>query len=399
MITDVSYSICDADQHYYETRDALTRHLPSRHHGAVRWMRTDNRETLLIKGRELTLVPNPTYDPVGAPGSLERYFRGQNVEGVELRDIIEMIPIPEASRIRESRLRELDSQGVSTAWVLPSLGLGIEEMLVEEPELLHDVLESYNRWLHDDWGYSRDERILTAPIMSLCNPDRAVRELTRVLNLGARIIVMRPAPVQDGGNWRSIADPKHDRFWSLLAESGVPAVFHGADSGYERHLLSLGESGRYGGMKQSTLGEVLGVHIERPVYEMVASMLCHGLFERVKDLRVATVELGAGWVPELARRLKISYGKTPQRYAKDPLETMREHLSVAPFYEDNIEEVVQLLGENNVLLGSDWPHPEGLSSPRECIKDFCIKDEVLARKVFRENLQRLSGIKTEREQP
>jgi predicted TIM-barrel fold metal-dependent hydrolase len=394
MITEVSYRICDADQHYYEATDSLTRHLGERYKNIVRWVRVGERETLLIKDRVLTLVPNPTYDPVGAPGSLETYFRGDNTDGKELRDIIKMIPIPEASRKRDVRIETLDNQGVDTAWVLPSLGLGIEEMLNGDSVALHAILESYNRWLDDDWGYSRDTRILTAPLMSLCDPSSGVRELKRVLELGAKIVVMRPASVQDGANWRSIADKRHDEFWHTAAEAGVTVAFHGADSGYGRHLVALGENDSYGGMKQSTLGEVLGIHVERPVYELVSSMICHGLFDRVSNLKIATVELGAGWVPELVRRLEKSFGKTPQMYRRDPIETLREHVHVSPFYEDDIPGVVKLLGEDNVLLGSDWPHPEGLESPRDWIKEFKIEDERQAEKILRGNLKKLSGLTT-----
>lgn len=393
MITDVSYSICDADQHYYEAADSLTRHLCKEYRHLVKWANVEGRDTLIIGNKILTLVPNPTYDPVGLPGSLEVYFRGENREGRELRDIIKMGPIPEASRNRDARVKTLNEQGVQTSWVLPSLGLGVEEMLSSDSRALFAVIESYNRWLDDDWGYNRDGRIITAPIMSLCDPHSAVRELERVISLGAKVVVMRPAPVQEGGNWRSIADKLHDTFWNTTVDNGVTVAFHGADSGYGRHLSMLGESGTYGGMKQSALGEVLGVHVERPVYEMVSSMICHGLFDRVPGLKIATVELGAGWVPELVRRLKRSYGKTPQLYKKDPVETLREHVHVAPFYEDDIPSIVGILGEENVLLGSDWPHPEGLSSPREWIKDFKLENEEAGERMFRTNLLRLSGMK------
>ena len=68
----MGYALFDADQHYYEPDDAVTRHLDRAHRNAVRWITMGTRRTLLVNDRLLTLVPNPTYDPVGRPGALER---------------------------------------------------------------------------------------------------------------------------------------------------------------------------------------------------------------------------------------------------------------------------------------------------------------------------------------
>ena len=388
---DVTYGLSDADQHYYEAEDAVTRHLPKEHRSVVRWVEVDGRRLVLVGDRLLSIVPNPTYDPVGVPGSLEVYFRAQNHEGKEIRDIIEMAPIPPAARDRVARVAKLDEQGVDLAWVLPSLGLGLDEMLAKDVDALYAVFHSYNQWLDEDWGYNRDGRILTGPLMSLIDPVKAEEELKLVIKKGARFVTFRPAPVQAPDRYRSLADPIYDRFWHTAADAGVTIAFHGADSGYGIYLERWGESLKYTGMKMSTLSEVMGVHIERPVFDLVASLICHGLFDRVPNLQIATVELGAGWVPELVKRFKRSYGKTPQLYGRDPLETLRSHVSVAPFYEDDITILRDLIGADRILLGSDWPHPEGLGAPRDWLGDFegLTVDE--RRLALRDNLRSLCG--------
>ena len=95
-------------------------------------------------------------------------------------------------------MQVLDEQGVEFAWILPSLGLGIEEMLKDDREGLPAVARAYNMWLDDDWGYDRDGRIQTAPLLMLGDPDAAETELRRVIERGARLVVMRPAPVGVG---------------------------------------------------------------------------------------------------------------------------------------------------------------------------------------------------------
>lgn len=116
---DVDYPIYDADQHYYEPADCISRHLDPKYRGIVRWADIDGRKTVLINGRQLTVVPNPTYDPVAAPGSLETYFRSENFEGKELRDMVTMQSIQPEYRDRAERVKRLDEQGVEQTWLLP----------------------------------------------------------------------------------------------------------------------------------------------------------------------------------------------------------------------------------------------------------------------------------------
>ena len=81
-------------------------------------------------------------------------------------------------------------------------------------------------------------------------------------------------------------------------------------------------------------------------------------------MKVATLELGSAWLPYLLRRFRVAFGKPPQSFCRDPIETFREHVWVAPFYEDDFAVLRDLIGIEHMLLGSDWPHPEGLAEPR-----------------------------------
>ncbi len=385
-VPEVDYALCDADQHYYEAPDCLTRHLQPEHHSVVKWIQMGKRVSLMIHGRQLTVVPNPTYDPVGVPGSLEVYFRAANHDGRELRDIVSMQPIQPEYQNRDARIARLDEQGVQLAWLIPSLGLGIEEMLQEDPKSAMAIFSAYNRWLEDDWGYDRDGRIMTGPMLSFIDPAAAEAELDRVLEIGIRMVIMRAGPVGNPyGRPPSPADARFDRIWAKLTEAGVVVAIHAGDAGYTKYLADWGEPTKYMGMKSSPLTEVLSVGVERPIFDMMAAMICHGLFDRHPRLKVATLELGSAWVPELHRRLRVAYGKTPQLFAADPCDSFREHVWIAPFYEDSIAKLRDLHGADRILLGSDWPHPEGLAAPRQWIGDFVELGEADMRKALRDN--------------
>ena len=139
-------------------------------------------------------------------------------------------------------------------------------------------------------------------------------------------------------------------------------VFHAADSGYEGDSARWGEN-KLGSFNSGALVELLATQYERPIEESIAAMLAHGVFARHPGLRVATIELGSKWATQLYARARSTYAKLPQMFASDPVQTLREHLWISPFYEDNLTTLREVIGAERIMLGSDWPHPEGLVMP------------------------------------
>jgi predicted TIM-barrel fold metal-dependent hydrolase len=184
----------------------------------------------------------------------------------------------------------------------------------------------------------------------------------------------------------------YDRFWAIAAEARVVVAYHAADSGYARYGADWGEGRWFQGYKDSPFTEILSLHIERPIFDIMAALIGHGVFDRHPELRVATVELGSGWVPELLRRLSLSYGKVPRQFGRDPVEAFRAHVWVTPFQEDHVEDLVQLLGVEHVLFGSDWPHPEGMHEPKAFLDDIAHLSMPQQQRIMGENLFELLGV-------
>ena len=133
----------------------------------------------------------------------------------------------------------MDEQGLDAVVLYPTLGCGVEQALRFDVPATMASLTAFNRWLEDDWGYSYQDRIIAAPMISLADPDAAIVEIDRVLAHGARLVHVRPAPVPTGGpNGRSLGDPLHDPVWAHIAAAGIPVAFHLGDSGYNATLVA-----------------------------------------------------------------------------------------------------------------------------------------------------------------
>jgi predicted TIM-barrel fold metal-dependent hydrolase len=108
---------------------------------------------------------------------------------------------------------------------------------------------------------------------------------------------------------------------------------------------------------------------------------------------MASVENGASWVPDLLHRIDDAANRNPGYFARHPREVFNEHVWVTPFWEDHVGTLVREVRVDRLLLGSDWPHAEGLPNPvdfvTEALGDLA-DDEV--RRVARDNAVELLGI-------
>ena len=103
--------IFDADQHMYETADALTKFLPERYRYAVQYAQFGKQTRIVINNKVTDFIPNPTFERVAAPGAHEKFFAGENTEGLTLREMQgPAIDAPAATRNPIDRVAELDRQ-------------------------------------------------------------------------------------------------------------------------------------------------------------------------------------------------------------------------------------------------------------------------------------------------
>jgi predicted TIM-barrel fold metal-dependent hydrolase len=90
--------------------------------------------------------------------------------------------------------------------------------------------------------------------------------------------------------------------------------------------------------------------------------MIYGVFERFPPLRVAYLESGCGWVPYLADRLDESWehrrGRWPHPTKQSPSEIMRggNLFYACEREEKTLPAVAQLIGADQLLWASDFPH-------------------------------------------
>jgi predicted TIM-barrel fold metal-dependent hydrolase len=392
MARTCDFPVFDADNHLYETKDAFTRHLPDRYKGAIDYVEVRGRTKIVVRGTISEYIPNPTFDVVARPGAQEEYFRIGNPEGKSYRELIgePMRAIP-AFREPAPRLELMDELGVDRCLMFPTLASLLEERMRDDPHLIHAVVHSLNEWLYETWQFDYEGRIFTTPVITLPIVEKAIEELEWVLERGARTVLIRPAPVPGFGGSRSFAFEEFDPFWKRVEEAGILVSMHASDSGYARYQSDWTGPQEMLPFRPDAF-RMMSMQ-KRPIEDTMAATVCHGLLTRFPDLKIAAIENGADWVLPFLKHLADTYKKMPQAFDEDPVEAFKRNIYVNPFHEDDLRSLIETLGADHILFGSDYPHPEGLAEPCSYV-DHLPADLPRAdvEKIMGGNLARLMGV-------
>ena len=387
------YRLIDFDQHSYEAEDCFTRYMPSgKLDTAIYPVRTaTGRKVLLANDRVVTALERD-HDQVWVPGSLAEMLR-QRASGEPADAERFWQPMQPEYVDRDARLKQLDEQQIERSIMYPGGWALMAEAYLDGTEVLYDNLRSFNRWIDEDWGFSYSGRIYGPALMSLRDVDLACAELDRVLAAGARFIMLPAGPAYG----RSPGDPHFDPFWARVNEAGAVIAYHISEFHYQANVASQWGWGlvppfRFSAWQwQNTYGE-------RPITDTISALIFDNVFGRYPDVRVLVSEFGAEWVPHFIRHMDKSRGMARNGpwlggpLTQRPSQIFRQHVRVVPYPEDDTVELVERLGTTECLLmGSDWPHAEGLREPA----DFYAKVERLGedarRRFLRDNGLSLLG--------
>jgi Amidohydrolase len=391
-VQELGIKLFDADNHYYEPPDCFTRYLSAdRAREAFRWLTNERGQyRLVVNGEILRMIVNPRFDEtarMAQPGGLTQMFRsGGDIVHRSASQAVDLLgDRPEYQR-RDSRLEVMDRQLVEKNWLFPTIGVIIEEYFRDQPRATAELMTAFNRWLEEDWGFAYKGRIHAVPHLSLADIDSAVTELDWVLGKGAKLVDLRGCPVPGSAHGRSLADPQFDPFWARVNEAGIPVTLHAGDLGSSRRFSTdWGENPNPTPYETSRFQMMQSY---RSAYDTAAALIFHGLFDRHPKVRIVFVEQGASWARFFLTNLKKTLRRVDNsRFTTklDPIETFRKHFWLEPYPEENLGDVIDILGEDRVVFGSDWPHVEGTPEPAAFFDNVEGMSAVTLKKIMRDN--------------
>jgi predicted TIM-barrel fold metal-dependent hydrolase len=235
-----------------------------------------------------------------------------------------------------------------------------------EPRLRYGAARAHNRHMAD--FCKGDDRLMGVAVVPLDDPDQAMAELEFAIGAGLEAAWLPHRPCGE----RSPGHVDLDPFWARLADSGTPFVLHvgGAPLQLARAWMNNGRAPTkdwLGGGENLRTKDIALLH-EGPE-QFLTMMVLDGVFERHPTLRGASVELGAGWVPELLRRLDwvvktwARNDANLQGWSRTPSQQITEQLAFTPFVFEAVGDLIDQSNEDLYLFSSDYPHIEGGRNP------------------------------------
>lgn len=263
------------------------------------------------------------------------------------------------------RSEVLDLTGIARQLVFTTFALTLFA-LSSDPELVYGGATAHNRGITD--FCSSDDRLLPVAFVPTTDFHAACACLDEALEMGAAAawIPYRPmAGVSPGHlDW--------DPFWQRLADARVPAVLHigGGRSTLPRPFHDNGRPlppDHLGGGENLRAKDFPAVHHTPETF--LSTMVLDGVFQRVPDLRVGAIELGASWVPGFLRNIdhavRTFARNEPEIQKLDdlPSDYVRAAIRFTPFAFEDIGWLIEQGGPELFLFSTDYPHPEGGRDP------------------------------------
>lgn len=315
--------VIDVDGHVFEPDEIWERHLPKKFWERRPRMVIDERGTTRysLEGR---VFPQPTGVGAWVPEGM-RESTTHREGGVDAK----------------LRLDDMDLEGIDIAVIYGVVGLGLYQM--ESREDCVAFCRAYNDWLAE-YCSADPARLKGTPALPLKWPDDACAEIERSVRELGFVSVTMPCAIGPVN-----IDEEHCfPIYATCEALDVPIGFHAG-------------GGRFAHSRFTDAYAQLHA-LEFPFNLMFATtkVICGGVMERFKSLRVAMLEAGVGWFPYFIDRLDEHYEKRAHEMpliTKEPSDYVREgRFFVSTEGEPGLPQAMQLAGEQWIVWASDYPH-------------------------------------------
>jgi predicted TIM-barrel fold metal-dependent hydrolase len=259
------------------------------------------------------------------------------------------------------RRRDQELDGIDAEVMYGILGVG---MRLKDPELIRLVYEVYNTWAAD-FCKTDPKRFVGLACLPNHDPQAAAAELRRAAGLGLKGADF-PVSTAVYPIWHGAWDP----LWEAAQETGLSISFH--TTGYpvrepSDEAMKKAYDLRYRATR-TTMFQVCAA-------EFLASIVFSGALDRFPGFKFVLGEAGVGWLPYILDRMDEEYD---DRYyqlglSMRPSELWRRQGYSTYQHEPSVATMIPLIGEDNIMWGSDYPHSES-TFPRS----RQVLDEILA---------------------
>jgi predicted TIM-barrel fold metal-dependent hydrolase len=303
--------------------------------------------------------------------------------------------IPAAAYDAKARLAYMNSVGIWAMALYPNIGgFGNQAFLeMDDNDLRNACVRAYNDWLLE-WCEPAPERFIKIMAIPFWDLDATLTEITRCADLGFEGILYTGEPQALGEPL--LGDRHWDPLYALAAETSLPLNLHIGGGDIDRSLAvqRAVAHGITATLAATSVELFLGNAIQ------VSDLLLSGVLPRHPDTKFVSVESGIGWVPFVLEASDYCFDYANMRaerpeYEMRPSDYFHRQVYACAFFEEHAPHAnLDVIGVDNVLFETDYPHPTCLyGNVREKI-DAAYGDlaPAAARRVLFDNAAELYGV-------
>lgn len=278
-------------------------------------------------------------------------------------------------------LEAIDIEGIDIGVLIPSVRV-TRYYRLKDPGLAVAMMRAANDYMADLAGADPNRLLASCVVPLQVGVEEACEELHRAAKGGAIGVGMVTNEI--GG--RPIHDPYFDPFYAEVEKLGFPIDFHaiGNDA-----VVSQGVD-RF---DNYFMTHMVGHPFE--IMSALVSVIGGGVCERFPRLKFLFTEAGCSFVPYWIDRMDHHYSKLPELVPwlkMTPTEYFKRQcfMGVEPYHDTAIELFIGALGDDNLVLTSDYPHwdalkPGGITAG---IRNYEALSETSKKKILWENTEK-----------
>jgi predicted TIM-barrel fold metal-dependent hydrolase len=336
------FPLISVDDHIIETPDVFTARVPARLRDRVPHVQEENGLPIWRIG--------PHRQPIVAGNALV----GRPAGEWHFYDALRYEEMRKGAWDAAAFVADMDINGTTASLGFPSSTFGFAGQMffeLKDNEAAIAAIDARNDWIFEEWYTPFPSRFIPMQIVWMGDVEVAAAQVRRNAARGFKAVSFSECPERLG--LPSIHSGYWEPFFAACAETDTVINLH------------IGSSSFTVGVSK----DIAGIN---SLFFPLSGMISAGdwLFSRVSvrypSLKVVLAESGIGWVPMLMDRLEhmgrhgMDAPDTRElwRALGDPVEALQRNFYFTTFEDPTSFRVLDRIGEDNVMLEVDYPHPD-----------------------------------------
>ena len=348
--------VVDVDTHVIEPPDLWTARLPKKYHDAaphIRWDDTTHALMWFFLGERVFPALSAAHAgwhecPPSHPLSWE--------------------DVDPATYELSARVARMDEYGITVQLLYPNVAMFTSGTLQEAKDvnLQNELIRAYNDWQFE-WSSAASNRFACMISLPFWDLEATKKEIERCSDLGFKGVVFTQDPT--AFDLPALGDPHWDPMWAIAQERKLPVNFHVGSSKsaqQRRDTINNFTQAGLGGDPRPVYSSASSAMTFLSNAQTIAQLILTGICHRFPELKLVSVESGAGYMTFLLEALDwqwTSHGLA-QMYPDHLLPSeyfARQIYGTFWFERQSALQAIEALGSSNLMYETDFPHPTSMS--------------------------------------